>query len=62
MAINQIVNSTPLSNGEFVSVWTSSGQDGSGNGVFAQKFSGLEQKLAPNFKLIRIQLTINNMR
>ena len=43
------VNSTPLSNGEFVSVWTSSGQDGSGNGVFAQKFSGLGTKIGSEF-------------
>jgi len=37
--------------GNFVVVWQSSGQDGDGDGVFAQRFDGSGVKVGPEFRL-----------
>ena len=42
---------TPLTNGDYLTVWESNGQDGSGWGIYAQRFSASGAKMGSEFRL-----------
>ncbi|MDL2336987.1 MAG: hypothetical protein QFE16_04010, partial [Pseudomonadota bacterium] len=51
---------TVLTNGSYVVVWTSSGQDGSSDGVYGQRFSASGLALGNEFKVNSATLNIQN--
>lgn len=51
VTVNPIHPGTVLSDGSFIVSWSSAGQDGSGYGVYAQRFDAQKNKLGPEFRV-----------